>query len=207
MLLDTIKTVSAYAISNEAEFIEKVRAASEVRQAQAAKDLKRKLNKDRKRSKELDGLIKKLYEAYASEKISEKRFEMPSGEYEQEQAALEVAIRQEQAELDAFEADTAKVDQFLALTKKFTDFSVLTTPMIYEFVDKIVVHAPDRSSGERTQEVDIYLKFIGKFDVPLPEPTPEELAEMERVRQQRAYYREKSRRAREKKKQQEQKTA
>lgn len=207
LLLDTIRTVSAYAISNEAEFIEKVRAASEVRQAQAAKDLKRKLSKDRKRSKELDGLIKKLYEAYAGEKISEKRFEMLSGEYEQEQETLELAIAQEQAELDAFEADTAKVDQFLALARKYTDFSVLTPPMIYEFVDKILVHAPDRSSGERTQEVDIYLKFIGKFDVPLPEPTLEELAEMEKVHQRRAYYREKARRAREKKKQQEQKTA
>ena len=207
LLLDTIKTVSAYAISNEAEFIEKVRAASEVRQAQAAKDLKRKLTKDRKRFKELDGLIKKLYEAYAGEKISEKRFEVLSGEYEQEQEALEAAIALEQAELDTYEADTAKVDQFLELARKYTDFSVLTTPMIYEFVDKILVHAPDRSSGERTQEVDIYLKFIGKFDVPLPEPTPEELAEMEKVRQQRAYYREKARRAREKKKQKEQEIA
>ena len=207
MLLDTIKTVSAYAISSEAEFIEKVRAASEVRQAQVAKDLKRKLNKDRKRSKELNGLIKKLYEAYAGEKISEKRFEMLSGEYEQEQETLEATIAQEQAELDAFEADTARVDQFLELARKYTDFSVLTTPMIYEFVDKILVHAPDRSSGERTQEVDIYLKFIGKFDVPLPEPTPEELAEMEKVRQRRAKGREKWRRAQEKKQQQEQESA
>ncbi len=49
-----------------------------------------------------------------------------------------------------------------------------------EFVDKTVVHAPDRSSGDRTQEVNIYLKFIDKFDVPMPEPTPEDLAEMER---------------------------
>ena len=207
MLLDTIKTVSAYAISSEAEFIEKVRAASEVRQAQVAKDLKRKLNKDRKRSKELNGLIKKLYEAYAGEKISEKRFEMLSGEYEQEQETLEATIAQEQAELDAFEADTARVDQFLELARKYTDFSVLTTPMIYEFVDKILVHAPDRSSGERTQEVDIYLKFIGKFDVPPPEPTPEELAEMEKVRQRRAKGREKWRRAQERKKEQEQQTA
>ena len=207
LLLDTIKTVSAYAISNEAEFIEKVRAASEVRQAQAAKDLKRKLTKDRKRSKELDGLIKKLYEAYASEKISEKRFEVLSSEYEQEQEALEAAIAQEQAELDAFEADTAKVDQFLALTKKYTDFSVLTTPMIYEFVDKILVHAPDRSTGERTQEVDIYLKFIGKFDVPLPEPTLEELAEIEKVRQRRARGRENTRRYTERKRQEKEKTA
>ena len=207
MLLDTIKTVSAYAISSEAEFIEKVRAASEVRQAQVAKDLKRKLNKDRKRSKELNGLIKKLYEAYAGEKISEKRFEMLSGEYEQEQETLEATIAQEQAELDAFEADTARVDQFLELARKYTDFSVLTTPMIYEFVDKILVHAPDRSSGERTQEVDIYLKFIGKFEVPLPEPTPEELAEMERIRQRRAKGRKKWRRAQERKKQQEQESA
>ncbi len=207
LLLDTIRTVSSYAISNEAEFIEKVRAASEVRQAQAAKDLKRKLAKDRKRSKELDGLIKKLYEAYAGEKISEKRFEVLSSEYEQEQETLEAAIAQERAELDAFEADTARVDQFLELARKYTDFSVLTTPMIYEFVDKILVHAPDRSSGERTQEVEIYLKFIGKFDVPLPEPTPEELAEMEKVRQRRAKGREKWRRAQERKKQREQQTA
>ena len=201
LILDTIRTVSAYAISNEAEFIEKVRAASEVRQAQAAKDLKRKLNKDRKRSAELDGLIKKLYESYATEKISEKRFELLSSEYEREQDALEASISKAQAELDTFEADTAKVDQFLALAKKYTDFTVLTTPMIYEFVDKILVHAPDRSTGDRTQEVDIYLKFIGKFDVPLPEPTPEELAEMERQRKQRAYYRERGRRQREREKQ------
>ena len=202
-----IRTVSTYAISDETEFIEKVRAASEIRQAQAAKELKRKLAKDCKRSKELDGLMRKLYEAYASEKISEKRFEVLSGEYEQEQEALEVAIAQEQAELDAFEADTARADQFLELARKYTDFSVLTTPMIYEFVDKILVHAPDRSSGERTQEVDIYLKFIGKFDVPLPEPTPEELAEIEKVRQRRAKGPEKWRRAQEKKEQQEQESA
>lgn len=66
--------------------------------------------------------------------------------------------------------------------------------MIYEFVDKILVHAPDRSIGDRTQEVDIYLKFIGKFDVSLPEPTTEELAESEKQRKRRAYYRERSKR-------------
>ena len=163
--------------------------------------MKRKLNKDRKRSGELNGLIKKLYESYATEKISEKRFELLSGEYEREQEALEESITKAQAEMDAFEADTTRVDQFLALTKKYTDFSVLTTPMIYEFIDKILVHAPDRSTGDRTQEVDIYLKFIGKFDVPLPEPTEEELAEMEKQRKQRAYYRERSKRQRERDKQ------
>ena len=141
-----------------------------------------------------------LYESFAMEKISEKRFELLSGEYEQEQETLEVSIANARSELDVFEADTARVDQFLALAKKYTDFSVLTTPMIYEFVDKILVHAPDRSTGDRTQEVDIYLKFIGKFDVPMRLPTPEELVEQERLRKLRAYNREKSRRYSEKKK-------
>lgn len=53
------------------------------------------------------------------------------------------------------------------------------------FYPKILVHAPDRSTGERVQEVEIYLKFIGRFEIPLPEPTPEELAEEERRRKRR----------------------
>lgn len=190
LLLETIRTVSVYALTNGPEFVEKVRAASEVRQAQAAKDLKRKLNKDRKRSAELDGLIKKLYESYAKGDLTEKRFKLLSGEYEREQEELDAAVEKGQSELDVFNEDTNRADQFLALAKKYTDFSVLTTPMLHEFVDKIVVHAPDKSSGERVQEVDIYLKFIGKFDVPMPEPTPEELAADEKRRKRRAYARE-----------------
>ena len=73
--------------------------------------------------------------------------------------------------------------------------------MIYEFIDKIIVHAPDRSTGERVQEVEIYLKFIGKFDVPMPEPTAEELEQMEKERKKREYYRERGRRQRERERQ------
>ena len=80
---------------------------------------------------------------------------MLSTEYEREQEALEKSIANAQAELDNYEADTVRVDQFMALARKYTDFSELTTPMINEFVDKIVVHEADKTSNERTQEVDI----------------------------------------------------
>ena len=197
LILDTIRTVSAYAISDEVAFIQKVREASEVKQKEAAKELKRKVSKAKKRSAELDGLIKKLYEAYATDKLAEKRFTTLSAEYEQEQTELEAVIAENEEKLSAYEADTDRVDQFLALAKKYTDFSVLTNQMILEFVDKIVVHAPTKENGDREQEVEIYLKFIGKFDVPMPEPTPEELAEQEKQRQRREYYRERARRQRE----------
>ncbi len=201
LILETIRTVSSYAISNEEEFIHKVREASEVRQKETAKELKRKISKAKKRCAELDGLIKKLYESFAAGHLTEKRFTMLSGDYEKEQAELETAIAQDSDKLNAYEEDTDRVDQFLALAKRYTDFSVLTTPMIYEFIDHIDVHAPEKIGGDRVQEVDIYLKFIGKFDVPLPEPTEEELLQAEKERQKREYYRERGRRQREREKQ------
>ena len=65
--------------------------------------------------------------------------------------------------------EASNVDKFISLVHKYTDFSELTTPMIHEFIDRIEVHEADKSTGERTQEIDIYLKYVGKLDVPMPE--------------------------------------
>ena len=82
----------------------------------------------------------------------------------------------------------------MQLVKKYTDFTELTPMMIGEFIEKIVVHEADKSSGEREQNVDIYLNFIGKFDVPLPEPTPEEIEAEEKARLERKRRRDNQRR-------------
>ena len=70
--------------------------------------------------------------------------------------------------------------------------------MINEFIDKILVHAPYYIDGERMQEVEIYLNFIGKFGAQeVNQPTEEEraeIAEKERLRKKRheAYLRRKA---------------
>lgn len=91
LILAAIKAVSQYAVENEKEFAKKVRELSAVQQQSAAKELQSRLKREQKRCKEL-GLIKKLYEAYATGKLAEKRFEVFSAEYEQEQAGLEESI-------------------------------------------------------------------------------------------------------------------
>ena len=194
LILETIRVAATQAIKDEEAFIRKVREASDIRQAETAKGIRRQLNKDHKRHNDLDGIIKKLYESYAVGRISEERFEALLADYEQEQAALKQAIAEAETGLSAFEQDSDRVEQFLSLAKKYTNFDELTTPMLNEFIDKIVVHAPDRSDGDRVQEVDIYLKFIGKFDLPAPELTEEELKEQERLRKERIRSRERYRR-------------
>ena len=194
LVLETIRVAATQAIKDEEAFIRKVREASDIRQAEAAKSTRRQLNKDRKRHSDLDSIIKKLYESYAVGRISEERFEALLTDYEREQAAHKQSIAEAEAGLSAFEQDSDRVERFLSLAKKYTDFNELTTPMLNEFIDKIVVHAPDRSDGDRVQEVDIYLKFIGKFDLPAPELTEEELKEQERLRKERIRSRERYRR-------------
>ena len=179
LLLDAIRLTATYAIENREAFVQKVRNLSQIRQQEAAKELKHKIAKVQKRITELDLLIKKLYETYAMGKLEEKRFALLSGEYEQEQAELEQILAADQTNLSRFQEDTARVEQFLVLAEKYTDFSELTPAMLHEFVDKILVHGPDKSSGERVQEVDIYFRFIGQFEVPVSTPTPEEISKEE----------------------------
>ena len=170
--------------------MEKVRAASQLRQKETAKEIKRTLNKERKRAKELDVIIKKLYESFAVGRISEERFDNLLAEYEKEQKQLLSSVESAEHQLSAFEEDTVRMEQFLSLAKKYTDFSELTTPMINEFVDKVLVHAPEKIDGDRVQEVEIYLKFIGHFDLPKPELTEEEMKRQEQLRRHRIKSRE-----------------
>ncbi len=170
--------------------MEKVRSASQLRQAEAAKDAKRKLSKDKKRIAELDTIIKKLYESFAVGRITDERFDSLLADYEAEQKTLQASVTEAEERLSAFAEDTARVEQFLELARKYTDFSELTTPMINEFIEKIIVHAPERIDGDRVQEVEIHLRFIGQFELPAPELTEEEIKRQEFLKKERIRSRE-----------------
>lgn len=187
-ILSTIQRVSWYVRNNKAEFIERVREASDLRQEEAVKDSKTQLAKAKRRHKELDGLVKKLYEANATGKLPDKHFTRLLAEYDEEQAALEASMTEWQEQIDNWNADKLKTEKFIELVKRYTDFSELTTPMLNEFIEKVVVHEATGGRGNsRRQRLDIYLNFIGAFEVPAHIVTPmEEEAERRRQEEQAA---------------------
>lgn len=203
LVLETIQAVSSYVISNEEEFMEHVCSVSNKKQDEVVRSLKRRKARDEKRAAELNDLIKKLYEDNVSGKLSDKRFDRMLSEFESEQDALAKSIGQAQAELDSISADGIRADRFIALVRRYTDFSELTPAMINEFIEKIIVHEADYSNGERRQDVEIYLNFIGKFEIPANELSAEELAEFEEQRKRRQKKREYNRRYMAKKRQRE----
>lgn len=195
LILETIREVSAYALSNEKEFVKKVREASDVQQEATMKEYRRRLGKAKRRHEELDDLVKKLYESFATGKIPEKHFDRLLSGYDNEQTTLEAEMQELQTGLDRYGADSVRADRFLELVKRYTDFSELTTPMLNEFIEKVIVHEADKSTGDRVQKVDIYLNFIGAFTVPKMEAalTAEQEAREQRKLQARNREREQNR--------------
>ena len=188
LILEAIRRTTTYARANEVGFIQTLREASALRQADEAKAHRRFIAKNEKRIAELDLLFRKTYEDYAAGRLAEKRFELLSQGYEAEQAELEQQTKKIRTELAQFDSDSFRADKFMELVKRYTDFSELTPAMLHEFVDKVVVHEADKSSGRREQRVDIYLNFIGQFDVP-EEPCAKVASDVE-AEAQRAQWRE-----------------
>ena len=192
-ILDTIRRVSAYVRENEAEFTRKVREDSEIRREETARARRKQMDRNTRRIEELEALFSKVYEDHAAGRLSDGRYEQLSGEYERTLVTLGEENEEIQAGLEAFRADNIKVGSFIEIVRRYTDLSELTTPMLNEFVDKVLVYNPDKSSGERTQRLDIYLRHIGLFDLPPVERTQEEIDAEERrlakKRRQQEYYR------------------
>ncbi len=57
--------------------------------------------------------------------------------------------------------------------KRITEIKELTSELVHEFIDKIVVHVPRYLDGKRVQLIDIYYSGVGI----LRELTPEEMEE------------------------------
>lgn len=185
-ILSAIQRISWYVKNNEAEFVEKVRQASDLRQEETVKECRQMLSKAKRRHTELDGLVKKLYEANATGKLPDKHFTRLLAEYDEEQTALEASMSEWQAQLDNWNTDRLKTDRFIELVNRYTDFTELTTPMLNEFIEKVIVHEGTGRGKERRQRIDIYLNFIGAFEVPAHIVTPAEIEEQKRSEEAQA---------------------
>ncbi len=180
LIKKAIHTVSSFAIENEAEFIRRLELLADFQQEVNAKDNKRTLAEAQKRVRELDELIKKLYEGNATGKIPDKHFERLFAEYDREQSRLEEQISELQTSLEEYTKTKVQTNKFIEIVRKYQGCEEVTTPMLNEFIEKIVVYEADTSGGRtnRRQRVDIYFNFVGQIDLSEPISTKPEREEL-----------------------------
>ena len=159
IVLSELRKMTTFVRENETEFIELAMQNSQQKQSAEMKAAKKRLAQSEKRVSELDKLFTRLYEDNVIGKISDERFEMMSKNYEAEQKELRQIIPELSQYIKASEQKNADTAQFIGIVRKYSEIPKLTPEIMHEFIEKIVVYAPDKSSGHRTQQIDICFRF------------------------------------------------
>ena len=164
IVLENLKEVIQYVSNYEDEFVRMVMDSDMRQRNRELSQKKKRLAEIQKRIGELDTIFQRIYEDNIIGKLSDERFMKMSKGYEDEQHTLQTEADEIQSELQQEEKKSVDVKRFLAIVKKYTDLTELTPEILREFIDKIIVHAPDKSSGRRLQEIEIIYNHIGEFD-------------------------------------------
>lgn len=108
----------------------------------------------------MDALIRSLYENSVLGKIPERQYRRLMAQYDEEQTVCEARIAELKKELDVVETTKVDLKRFIKLIRKYKDCETLTDEMLYELVEKVVIHS---ASGGRTiyrqQQIDIYFNY------------------------------------------------
>lgn len=110
---------------------------------------------------ELNILFKRVYEDNVNGKLSDSRYQILSDSYEKEQQCLEAELTQLNKEISQQTEQDEHIDSFIEMLKKCKRPLKLTPTLLNKLVKDVFVHAPDKSSGHRTQVIDISFEYVG----------------------------------------------
>lgn len=145
--------------------------------------LKNTIEYSKRRIKELDKLIERIYEDNVTGKITDERFARMSISYESDQKDLIISAENSEKRLAEMEKATVDLRLLLKTLRESTELKELTPTLVNSLIQRIEVHNNDKSSGHSHVKVDIYFTAIGMINIPTEE---EILRMMDEIRQDKS---------------------
>lgn len=123
-------------------------------------------DKLQKRNAELEKIVPRLYEDWVSNKISEQLFSQMTSKFQQEQVEVAKRLNELSAVMQLNNDNQGNAEKWLSELESLMNPSVLTRTMVFNLIDKIVVHEAvgPKGSKKKKPRVDIYWKFIGPIE-------------------------------------------
>ncbi len=161
-VLEDLRRVTAMAREHTKEFAAYIGSKQSAKAQREIRRLEKELASMRKRSTELDAIIKKLYEDRVLEHITVEQFQMLSSGYTEEQSTLEKDAAEKESAIQTLKESVSNTDRFIAKAKRYTDITELTSELLRLFIQKIVVHEKTvKYSKCAEQTVEIHYTDIG----------------------------------------------
>jgi len=178
-----LKAIAEYAKFDRAEFLKLVQETQTVQQSSEFHSKNERIAVVERRISELEKLILRIYEDNILGRLSDDRYNVLDQQYAKEQQKLKLELADLRSYIASVEHGNESVNKFVALVDKYQNFNELTTTMLNEFVEKILIHERDRKGSiQTTQEIEIYFNFVGKFVPPSLLPVSVTTEELEEIR-------------------------
>ena len=201
LLQITLRNLIEYVLNNKTKFVTVVQENLEIEKTKDFEKQKKKIPSHKKRLKELDILLDKIYEDNALGKIDEERYQARYDKYIEEHYKLKEELSAIEKTVADFSNCKDRVNKFIQIVEKYAAFEEISQTMINEFINKIVVHEKEeKGSRISPQRVELHFNYIGEFKSAEPQLTEEDIKRLEEQRAYREHRREIQKRHREKKK-------
>ena len=171
LVLERIRAVNEYIRKDAEGFQEEWLQCRRADQEKSIREDRKQVAQAKKRLADLDTIISRLYEDHVLGNLSLERYKKLSADYEAEQERLKLEIEVIGELVEQREEEGDNLDRFTELCRRYVDVPELMQTIVNEYIKKIVVYAPDKSSGKRQQKIVIYFNFVDEVEVPaLSEP-------------------------------------
>lgn len=125
--------------------------------------IQRRISELEKRKREINEVIKKMYEDVVKGKMPDEVYEQLLKEYSEERDSICDELKELQRTADNCSEDN--IDQFVELAEQYADFKTITPRMVNEFIKRIDVFETEETDGVKTKQLNIYFNFSDKVKI------------------------------------------
>ena len=184
---EAISGLADFVKCHEAVFLYMLAKKNSAMQKAEYNRMKLAVERDEKRIKNIDRLIKSLYEDKVLGELEDDRYTTLMAEYEKEQRELIASVAEMRKTLESTDQKAEDLRLLLKSLRELTDVNELTPTIVNSLIDRIDVHNNDKSSGHCYVKVDIYFSAVGMIDIPTAEEIRAMIEEIQKDPQQFRY--------------------
>lgn len=157
LMLEDIRRHACLAAKDKEKYIDYLISLYQKKMDEGAFVKQKELDAVSNRLKELDQIIKRLYEDSALGRISFERYTEMSKGYIDEQKQLKSDLAVLEEALYGKKQMLSSMRQFADLVERYTDIRDVSSELLHTLIDRIVVHEKEMEGDEIIMRVDVYL--------------------------------------------------
>ena len=165
-ILELVKRVALFIQQYEAVFLYMYAKKHNITKEVNSRNMKATIERNKRRIKELDKLIERIYEDNVLGKIPDARFSKMMANYEAEQNQLVTETAKAEESLKTMEQDKVDLRAFLETIRQCTDIKELTPAIVNRLIRRIEVHNSEKVDGRKQVRLDVYFTAVGLIDIP-----------------------------------------